>query len=244
MYAKYLAFSDVVVHLAAATGKATREEFFNVNCQGTKLLLEQCKRSGVTKFLYVSSIAVKFLDKSYYYYAQSKEEAEHLVENSGLDFTIIRPTVVLGHESPIWQKLSQIARAPAIPLFGRGTAKIQPIYVEDLVRLIVSLVGKRAFANETLEVGGPEIITIEDFLQRIHMKYHEKKALVVHLPSKPLLSAFSFVERFVSSLLPFNTGQLASFVNDGTAEPNPVTQRAHPAMRNVESMLALLTTNP
>lgn len=241
VYAPYLVSGDSVVHLAAVTGKAKPEGYFTINCQGTKSLLEQCKRAGVTKFLYVSSIAVKFPEKSHYYYAQSKDEAERLVRDSGLNYTIIRPTIVLGKESPVWKKLCQIAKAPVIPVFGSGTARIQPIYVDDLVNWMVSFLSESLFLKETLEVGGPEIIAIEEFLQRIHEKYRKQRAPVVHLPVKQLIPVLNFVERYASSLLPFNSGQLSSFLYDGIAEPNGRVQHSQHAMKNVQTMLAVLT---
>ena len=68
--------SVVVVHLAAATGKAPAEQYFSVNCDGTRHLLDRCRERQVKNFLFVSSIAANYRDKSHYYYAQSKLEGE------------------------------------------------------------------------------------------------------------------------------------------------------------------------
>ena len=57
---KALKGCDTVLHLAAATGKHRREEYFQVNRDGTAALLEQARQAGVTRFLYVSTIAAKF----------------------------------------------------------------------------------------------------------------------------------------------------------------------------------------
>lgn len=240
-YKAFLDTSEIVVHLAARTGKARPEEYFQVNAHGTQLLAEQCKRSGVTRFLYVSSIAAKFPDLSRYYYGQSKKTAEDLVRDSGLNYTIIRPTIVLGKESLIWKRLSQLASGRVIVLVGEGTTKIQPIYVDDLVDLMLSLIDEKNFRNETFDLGGPEVISLEDFLIRIHMNYHQRSAPVVRLPLRQLIPALSIIEKYASSLLPFNTGQLAAFANDGTAEPNDWVDRAKPKMKNVDAILSVLT---
>ena len=88
-YASCLASADTVVHLAAVTGKAKREEYFNVNTEGTQFFIQQCEQSGVQNFLHISTIAVKFPEPSRYYYAQSKRQAEDAVKNSNLNFTIV-----------------------------------------------------------------------------------------------------------------------------------------------------------
>src|SRR5262249_28211951 len=102
VYGRCLDSSDIVIHLAATTGKARPEEYFRVNAIGTRYLVEQCKRRGVKNFLLVSTIAVKYRNKSDYPYAQSKQEAEEAVKQSGLNYAIVRPTIVLGKESPGW----------------------------------------------------------------------------------------------------------------------------------------------
>jgi nucleoside-diphosphate-sugar epimerase len=85
VYGGCLDSSDTVIHLAATTGKAQPQEYFRVNATGTRYLIEQCKQRGIKNFLYVSTITVKFGDKSNYHYAQSKQEAEEAVKRSGLN---------------------------------------------------------------------------------------------------------------------------------------------------------------
>src|SRR5207249_8332520 len=77
-YASILESCDTVIHLAATTGKAPTDQYSQVNTEGTQALVEQCERSGVKNFLFVSTIAVKYRDKKHYYYAQSKERAEEI----------------------------------------------------------------------------------------------------------------------------------------------------------------------
>src|SRR5438094_476958 len=82
LYREALGKSEVVLHLAALTGRATEQEHFRVNAEGTETLLTECQQAGVQRILFVSSIATKFPDKSRYYYAQAKLRAEEAVRNS------------------------------------------------------------------------------------------------------------------------------------------------------------------
>jgi NADH dehydrogenase len=239
-YASSLRSSDVVVHLAAATGKARAQEYFDVNARGTEFLVEQCRHAGVKNFIYISSIAVKFQDKSQYYYAQSKQQGEEAVIRSGLSYTILRPTIVIGKESPAWRSLSALARAPFLFMLGDGATRIQPIYVDDLVEAILSVVDERIFSGETFDLGGPEAIGIEEFLKRIHRLYRGKDPKVVRLGLRPLIPALAFLEKHLYSLLPFTAGQLSAFVNDGTVESNRLFEQKRSRMKNVDSMLGLL----
>ena len=240
-YKPYLASSDTVVHLAAATGKAHPEEYFRTNVEGTKVLVDQCKRLGVRKFLYVSSIAVKFLDKTHYPYAQSKERAEEIIRNSGLSYTILRPTLVLGEESQTWKSLLTLGKRRIMPIFGSGLARIQPIYIEDLTETICDIVREEMFTNETFEMGGPESISFEDLLKRIHRISYGREPWVYHLPSKPLIKLLSLLEGYLYSFLPFTAGQLSSFVNDGIVQNNELFQKQLPGLKDIGSTLEILT---
>src|SRR5262245_18640857 len=61
-YSSVLEECRTVLHLAAITGKANRSEYFDTNAEGTRLLIQECKRKGAQNFLFVSTIVVKYQD--------------------------------------------------------------------------------------------------------------------------------------------------------------------------------------
>ena len=85
---------DVVYHLAAILLSTKRGAFEHVNTDGTRNVLEASKLAGVRRFLYVSSISVTYPVLTPY--GESKKKGEALVHASGLDWTIVRPTLVIG----------------------------------------------------------------------------------------------------------------------------------------------------
>src|SRR5262245_34060209 len=149
-YREALRRADVVVHLAAATGKASERDHFRVNAEGTEALVEECRRAGVARLLFTSSIAVRFPDIRSYAYARAKTRAEDAIRASGLRFTIVRPTIVLGPGSPTQAGLERLALLPVVLVFGDGRARVQPIFVDDLVEFLVALVEQDRFQGETL----------------------------------------------------------------------------------------------
>lgn len=236
-YAEALAGCDTVLHLAAVTGKARPAEYFRVNRDGTKVLLEQCRAEKVRNVLLVSSIAVKFADLRRYYYAQSKQQAEAAVAASGMRYTIVRPTAILGPGSPIAASLGKLACLPVIPVFGDGTAKLQPIHVENLVDCLLTLVQEEAFANETLELGGPEIIAIEELLRRLRRARGCGEGRVIHLPLRIVQGVLGLLEGLLFPVLPITAGQLAMFGNDGMATPTDYGQHLVGRLKSVDEML-------
>jgi NADH dehydrogenase len=236
-YADALAGCDAVLHLAAATGKHAPKEYFRVNCDSTKSLMAAAQQAGVRRFVHVSTIAVKFSDKSHYPYAQSKEQAETAVKQSSLHWTIVRPTMIFGAGAPVLDGLSRLASLPVVPVFGDGLTPVQPILADDLAASLVAMLEEESLIGKTVEIGGPEVVSIENLLLRIRNSIGKASAPVVHLPARPIAACLGLVEPWLRPLLPVTAGQLASFTNSGTISPDPWVETRQPEMKRVDAML-------
>ncbi len=224
-YADCLAGCETVVHLAAATGNVGPRRFQETNVQGTARLLEASRRGGVRNILYLSTIAVTFSDRTGYYYAQSKQEAEELVRKSDLNFLIVRPTIVVGAGGKAWEGLRKLATPPWVVVLGSGTCLVQPIYVDDLAAILTDMILAKPYHNETLELGGPERVSMIELLRCIHLAHSGKEAVgILKVPLGILTAVLTCVERMAGPIGPLSLGQLASFKNDGCADP----RRMHP----------------
>jgi nucleoside-diphosphate-sugar epimerase len=231
---------DTVIHLAAVTGRAARNEYEQTNVEGTKCLLRACKEAGVGRFLYVSTIAATYPDQRHYLYAQSKARAEALVRESGIPYTILRPTVVIGSGSLIWHTLSSIAKLPVIPLPNGGRVQLQPIDVDDLVNGIELVLSRDRFEGETLDLGGPNPISVADFMRATHKAFYDKEPHFISFPLAPIRSILAFTEPVLRPILPVTAGQLALFANRGTASHNWLQDGLKEQMHSVQETIATL----
>jgi len=238
-YADALSSCDVVVHLAALTGKAEKQEYFSINSEGTSVLLAECAKHEVKQFIFFSSIATDFTNIEGYHYAHSKIEAEKYVKSSGVPYTILKPTIVIGPGSPILDSLLKLVKAPVVPIFGDGTARIQPVYVDDLIACILRTMKDGLFKNQTLTIAGPEQISMEEFIKVLHKASCEKKFRTIHVPVKHLAKILLYMERRLLAYLPFTAGQLASFTNDGITDVNPCFDCDGETIKNIDEMLRL-----
>jgi NADH dehydrogenase len=228
-YEAALAGVECVLHLAAITGKAPPAAYRRVNVEATEALLGAAKRAGVRRFVLVSSIAVAFPDRRHYPYADSKAAAEALVRDSGLAWTIVRPTMILGSGSPIQAALAKLATLPVSPMFGSGKRLVQPVDVSDVARLLAALAHEPDAAGATVEVGGPTSYTLNELYARL--RAHDGAAgsvRLVHLPVGPIRALLALVEAPLLPVLPLTAGQLASFVNDSVAAPHPLMDKLLP----------------
>ncbi|MBN2346079.1 MAG: NAD-dependent epimerase/dehydratase family protein [Candidatus Aminicenantes bacterium] len=227
-----------VLHLAAATGKAGPALQRRVNVDGTRTLLQECARAGVRRVLHVSSIAAKFPEKKHYPYARAKEEGEALVRASGLPHVILRPTIVAGPGSPVLAGLGRLASLPVLPVFGDGRTRVQPLHVDELVRMMLAVLAGDRFRGETLEIGGASIVTIEDLLLRLRRLLGRHGRRVIHLPLRPLMPLLAAVEKLLGGRLPLSAGQLYSFRYDGVAENRAPREHLEPRWGDIDAMLA------
>jgi nucleoside-diphosphate-sugar epimerase len=235
-YADDLRVCDTVLHLAAVTGKRAPQDYFRTNRDGTGRLLAEAEKAEVRRFIYISSIAAKFNDSSYVY-GQSKLEAEALIKRSRLRWTIVRPTMILGCGSAVLGGLSKLALHPVMPVFGNGKARVQPVFVDDLADALISILDDNSLDSRILEIGGPEVVTIESLMQFIRRSKLGRNGRPMHLPLAPIAACLRMLEPVLRPVLPFTAGQLASFRHDGVAEPDPWMEQRYPTMKTIKEML-------
>lgn len=232
---------DTVIHLAATTGKAAPKEFQHINVDGTAELLEASKKAGVKNFLYVGSIASGYADTRYYAYAESKRQAEKLVAESGLRYAILRPTLILGHESSIWKTLTKIATLPIVPLFGGGKVMVQPVDVEDVARALATIVERDWFDGEVFEFGGKDALTMRAFLDLVHRSCAGGSARFLPLPLKPIQHLLALIEPVARKYLPATAGQLCLFANSSASGRNRLWDALEPDMPTTADLVARLS---
>jgi nucleoside-diphosphate-sugar epimerase len=227
---------DRVVHLAAATGKASLAEMERVNVGGTRTLVEACVRNGVRRIVHVSSIAVTYSDLSDYPYGRSKLSAEQVVKESDLDWTIVRPTVVLGPDSPALGPFRSLAAGPALMVPGGGRVKVQPIDVRDVARSLVDFVTGPAAVGEIVELGGPEQLPMRELLGRVRKQAGKGVGPMVPIPLGLLRGVARVAEMALGTRAPVTPGQLTAFRFDSTAREAPDGSVATPE-HDVAAML-------
>lgn len=210
-----------VLHLAALTGKASRRAMLAANAEGTRALIRESITAGVERFAFVSSVAAGFEDRRWYHYAESKRQAEEALRRSPLDWLILRPTMILGAGSPLLAALARLARAPVGVLFGDGRVSLQPIHVDDLVAILIASLHRRPLGREVVEAGGRETLSMEDLMRRLRRAGTGRDGPILRVPVEPLRTLLGLAEPILLPFLPLSAGQLASFVNAGTASPLP-----------------------
>ena len=147
--------------------------------------------------------------------------------------------MILGKNAPVLASLARLAALPVVPVFGDGRVPVQPVFVDDLADCLAALLDEEGFDGATLEIGGPEVLTIEDLLLRIRRAGGKPPGPVVHLPARAIARGLGWMEPLFLPLLPFTAGQLASFSNAGATAPHPWVAGRQNRMIGVNEMLGM-----
>lgn len=172
---------EAVISLAGIIEETGGATFDSVIRQGNVNLVAAAKRAGVGRYLLMSAMGVRH-DPAFPYF-EAKWQAEQAVEESGLLWTIFRPSVIFGPGDGFINTLAGLVRrAPIVPVVGSGQTKFQPVAVEDVAASFVEALDDPATVGQTFELGGPEILTYEELLDLIAAKLGKRKPKV-HVPA-------------------------------------------------------------
>ena len=155
-------------------GKVT----FEGAVENTRTLIAAAREAGVRRVVHISITGAA--EDSPLPYFRGKGVLEHDVMSSGLSYAIIRPTVIFGIEDVLINNVAwALRRFPMFAVFGDGTYRIQPVFVEDLTDLAVG--AGQSTESRVIDAVGPETYTFEE-LVRLIAGTVGSRSKIVHLP--------------------------------------------------------------
>ena len=197
---------DAVYHcIGLAPGFSTAADYSKVHVAGTKNLIRGVKAE---KIIYLSAIGVGEIDHSYF---NTKKKAEDLIKKSGLDYTIVRPSTVLGEGNKLLDSIRGLAFTR---LFPNIPSPMPPIEKEELVEILYRCLDD--YDNEVLEVAGDEEISVGELARKI---YREEGYSCHMVPFPIFMTEIGLLGlRFLPP--PFLPENRALFKMDNTLEEN------------------------
>ncbi len=189
---------DAVVHLVAIR-QGNAEQFRGVMEEGTRDLVAASQEAGVRRFVLMSALGTSEETRDLVPYYHAKWEQEQTVRGSGLEHVVFRPSFVFARDGGILPTFRRLARlAPVTPIIGSGRHRIQPIWIEDVAAYFAQAVDRAEAANRTFELGGPDVISWNEFWERL------KKALGQRRPSVHVPTSLMRANAFLTERLPGN----------------------------------------
>ena len=191
--ARVLAGCEAVVHLVAIL-HGSEAEFERVHVQLPQRVAAACNAAGVRRVVHVSALGVAPDAPSRY--LRSKAAGEQVWRESGLDVTVLRPSVIFGARDRFLNLFAQLqALAPFVPL-GGAHARFQPVWVEDVAAAVVRCLDQPATIGQVFECAGPQQFTLADLVRLAgRLSGHPRPVL-------PLPGALARLQALVMECLP------------------------------------------
>ena len=157
------------------------------------VVVEAAVANGIERAVFVSSTSI-FTRLN----AETKVirlAAERRIAESGLWYTIIRPTMIYGStgDRNISRLIRYLQRWPVLFIPGPGTFLVQPIYVDDVARAIVDAYRRPKAVGRSYNIAGREPLTFNRLVDTV-CTFLGKKRIKLHLPSAPIINVFQRAE--------------------------------------------------
>ena len=175
-------------------------------------ILEACRSAAVRRAVFVSTTAI-FTQLN----AGSKgvrQAAEAAITSSGLDTTILRPTMIYGTpgDRNMIRLVRWLERWPVLPVFGNGRSLQQPVHVSDVAWAVVQVLETPATIGRQFNISGAASLTYNDVV-RLTAQALGRRVKRVHLPARPLVAALRALER-LGITLPIKAEQVLRLNED------------------------------
>lgn len=157
-------------------------------------ILSSAKEAGVKRGLFISTTAI-FTQLN----ADSKSArlaAEETIQASGLDYTILRPTMIYGspRDRNMWRLIRLLRFSPIIPIFGDGESLQQPIFVDDVAQAVLLALQNDITIGKSYNIAGKDPLTYNQVIDTVASALG-KRVWKLRLPYMPIVNFLQFTER-------------------------------------------------
>ena len=235
-----MAKCNAVIHLVGIIEEKPSKgiTFEKMHVEGTRVVLEAAKKAGIERYVHMSALGSRANAVSEYH--KTKYAAEQLVKESGLTYTVFRPSMIHGPRGEFMKQAAGWARGKALPFvfmpyFGKGilglggSGKIAPVYVKDVARAFVDALTNDKARGRIYNLCGPDVMDWPQMEHVISKAVRGKKKAAMPVPAWYAKAVASVVP---ASWIPFNkaqvqmsqednVGDMTEFLSDFNTTPAP-----------------------
>jgi NADH dehydrogenase len=175
---------ETVIHLAASIRDQERGSIEELNGISTWRMVEAAERAGVKRFVFFSALGASTHHRTRFH--RAKAHAERVVMESPLTTTVFAPSIVYAPGDHYLTLLQRATLLPVMPMSGRGAARYEPMWADDVADCVMAALERDGDAPERVELAGPEILSHEDIV-RLAMAAAGRHRPILKVPT-PIVS--------------------------------------------------------
>lgn len=211
--------AEIVVNLVGILHETRKATFKAIQGEAPGRIGRAAAAAGARAVVQLSAIGADAASPSAY--ARTKAEGEQVVREAFPGATVLRPSIVFGPEDGFFNRFAALAQfVPALPLYGGGETKFQPVYVGDVADAVMAALDRADAAGRTYELGGPRVYSFRELLQYILTVTGRRRLLL------PLPWSVGRIQARVFELLPnppLTRDQLLLLQRDNVVAPGALT---------------------
>jgi NADH dehydrogenase len=223
---------SAVINLVGILNETGGQTFARAHVELPKSVVAACRSEGVRRLVHMSALNADPAGPSRY--LRSKGEAEAAVAASGLDWTIVQPSVIFGREDAFLNLFAKLLRIAPVLALARADARFQPVFVGDVAECMVRALALDATIGQAYPLCGPKVYTLGELVRYVGELAGTPR------PILPLGRRLGALQAFALELLP---GALMSRDNLASMERDSVCGCAFPPVFALEPQ-ALETVAP
>jgi NADH dehydrogenase len=206
---------DAVVHLVGIIREFPNDgtTYVAMHTEATFNVLDAARRMGIERFVHMSALGARPDSRSRY--QTTKFEAEQIVTNSALRWTVFRPSVIFGPGDGFTRELAELVHRPLVPLVDGGKALLQPVSLDNVTDAMARSLHMARTQGKVYEVGGPDRLRFAELLKAVstHFNVWPNTMSMSSRFMKPLVKT---MQRFKS--FPLTVDQLMMLVEDNVCD--------------------------
>lgn len=206
------------IHMMGNQPRGEQKRFDVLDRLAINNMVKACRINGVKRIIHLTGM--RNPEEKLSHHLASRREVEEIIKASGIDFTVFRAAVIIGRGGAAFEILDTAVRKfPVIPVFKWENTRIQPIFIDDVIRYLVECLDKKESINRCFDIGCSQIFTYKELMQHYAIELGLKKSFILIPGSWSWLSSI-----IMGRLAPVNPNVvywlMESLQNNMVCEPN------------------------
>jgi uncharacterized protein YbjT (DUF2867 family) len=209
---------DAAIHLVGIIRAFPSQDitFERLHTEATANVVAAAKEAEVPRLLHMSALGAR--EDGSTPYLRTKFAAEELVRQSGLNYTIFRPSLIFGRGGEAIKMFGDMVKKYVVPIIGDGQYRFQPVSVTTVAQGFEKALEPETAKDQTLDVGGPDNVSFDEIMDTL-ARVMGKSIVKIHMPVLPLRLATSALQHAPG--YPLTMDQITMLLEGSTCDEKP-----------------------
>ncbi len=168
------------IHMMGNQPRGEQKKFDALDRMAINNMVRACRQNHVKRIIHLTGMRNE--EEKLSHHLESRKEVEEIIKNSGIDYTVFRASVIIGRGGAAFDILDTVVRKfSIIPILDWENTKIQPIFIDDVIRYLVECLDRKETYNKCYDIGCSMVLTYKELIQQYAQELGLKRKYI-HIP--------------------------------------------------------------